>query len=208
MSILQDRVIALSALMQAVNCVQQVAETGQIKQSELTTALNSLMALNAPSTEAIYGDVSNLATGIKSLCTQLSKDKQSRDVNQVRYVIGLLHLQKKLMKKPEMLDIISREIEQMPQHIEYFDGITSPQVVARFADIYTRTVSNLSPRIQVQGNPSFLQQPDNVNKIRALLLAGIRAAVLWRQKGGRRWQFIFQSNKILETAVNLQQNIN
>jgi high frequency lysogenization protein len=207
-SILQDRVIALSALMQAVNCVQQVAETGQIKQSELTTALNSLMALNAPSTEAIYGDVSNLATGIKSLCTQLSKDKQSRDVNQVRYVIGLLHLQKKLMKKPEMLDIISREIEQMPQHIEYFDGITSPQVVARFADIYTRTVSNLSPRIQVQGNPSFLQQPDNVNKIRALLLAGIRAAVLWRQKGGRRWQFIFQSNKILETAVNLQQNIN
>jgi high frequency lysogenization protein len=162
-SILQDRVIALSALMQAVNCVQQVAETGQIKQSELTTALNSLMALNAPSTEAIYGDVSNLATGIKSLCTQLSKDKQSRDVNQVRYVIGLLHLQKKLMKKPEMLDIISREIEQMPQHIEYFDGITSPQVVARFADIYTRTVSNLSPRIQVQGNPSFLQQPDNVN---------------------------------------------
>lgn len=208
MSIIQDRVIALSALMQAVNCVQQVAETGQIKQSELTTALNSLMALNAPSTEAIYGDVSNLATGIKSLCTQLSKDKQSRDVNQVRYVIGLLHLQKKLMKKPEMLDIISREIEQMPQHIEYFDGITSPQVVARFADIYTRTVSNLSPRIQVQGNPSFLQQPDNVNKIRALLLAGIRAAVLWRQKGGRRWQFIFQSNKILETAVNLQQNIN
>jgi high frequency lysogenization protein len=207
-SIIQDRVIALSALMQAVNCVQQVAETGQIKQSELTTALNSLMALNAPSTEAIYGDVSNLATGIKSLCTQLSKDKQSRDVNQVRYVIGLLHLQKKLMKKPEMLDIISREIEQMPQHIEYFDGITSPQVVARFADIYTRTVSNLSPRIQVQGNPSFLQQPDNVNKIRALLLAGIRAAVLWRQKGGRRWQFIFQSNKILETAVNLQQNIN
>jgi high frequency lysogenization protein len=57
----------------------------------------------------------------------------------------------------------------------------------------------------VQGEPTFLQQSDNVNKIRALLLAGIRAAVLWRQKGGRRWQFIFQSNKILETAVNLQQ---
>ncbi len=208
MSQLEQRVIALAGLIQAVNCVQQVAETGQIKQSELTTALNSLMALNAPSTEAIYGDIDNLESGLKALCQQLTKNKQQRDVNQVRYVIGLLHLQKKLMKKPEMLDLISREIEQMPEHIDYFDGITSPQVVARFADIYTRTVSNLSPRIQVQGDPSFLQQPDNVNKIRALLLAGIRAAVLWRQKGGRRWQFIFQSNKILETAVALQQKIN
>jgi high frequency lysogenization protein len=207
MSIMEERVIALAGLMQAVNCVQQVAETGQIKQSELTIALESLMALNAPSTEAIYGEISNLETGLKSLCTQLSKDKQNRDVNQVRYVIGLLHLQKKLMKKPEMLALISKEIENMPKHIDYFDGITSPQVVARFADIYSRTVSNLSPRIQVQGEPTFLQQSDNVNKIRALLLAGIRAAVLWRQKGGRRWQFIFQSNKILETAVNLQQKI-
>jgi high frequency lysogenization protein len=99
MSIMEERVIALSGLMQAVNCVQQVAETGQIKQSELTTALDSLMALNAPSTEAIYGDISNLETGLKSLCTQLSKDKQNRDVNQVRYVIGLLHLQKKAYEK-------------------------------------------------------------------------------------------------------------
>ncbi len=202
---LEERVIALAALMQAVNCVQQIAETGQVKQSELTTALNSLLALDAPSAEAIYGDVSNLETGLKALCTQLQKDKQGRDVNQVRYVIGLLHLQKKLSKKPEMLSLISREIEQIPQQIEYFGEITSPQVVARFADIYHRTLSQLTPRIQVQGDPTFLQQPDNVNKIRALLLAGIRAAVLWRQKGGRRWQFIFHSNRILQTAVDLQQ---
>ena len=202
---LEERVIALAALMQAVNCVQQIAETGQVKQSELTTALNSLLALDAPSAEAIYGDVSNLETGLKALCTQLQKDKQGRDVNQVRYVIGLLHLQKKLSKKPEMLSLISREIEQTPQQIEYFGEITSPQVVARFADIYHRTLSQLTPRIQVQGDPTFLQQPDNVNKIRALLLAGIRAAVLWRQKGGRRWQFIFHSNRILQTAVDLQQ---
>lgn len=204
---LEERVIALAALMQAVNCVQQVAETGQIKQSELTTALNSLLALEAPSTEAVYGDIANLETGLKALCTQLSKDKKSRDVNQVRYVIGLLHLEKQLTKKPEMLDLISREIEQIPQQIDYFGEITSPQIIARFADIYHRTLSQLSPRIQVQGEPSFLQQPDNVNKIRALLLAGIRAAVLWRQKGGRRWQFIFHSSRILQTAVDLQQKI-
>jgi len=205
--VLEERVIALSALIQAVNCVQQIAETGQVKQSELTTALKSLLALDAPSTEAVYGDISNLESGLKALCSQLSKDKSNRDVSQVRYVVGLLHLQKQLAKKPEMLSLISREIEQVPQQIDYFGEITSPQVVARFADIYHRTLSQLSPRIQVKGEPSFLQQADNVNKIRALLLAGIRAAVLWRQKGGHRWQFIFQSGKILQTAVDLQQKI-
>jgi high frequency lysogenization protein len=203
----QDRVLALAALMQAVNCVQQIAETGQVKQSELDTALNSLLMINSPSTEAIYGGVEKLKSGLQCLCTQLSKNKQQRDVSQVRYVIGLIHLQKQLAKHPAMLDIISRELEQIPQQIEYFGDINSPQVIARFADIYHRTISELSPRIQVHGEPTFLQQPDNVNKIRALLLAGIRATMLWRQLGGRRWQFIFQSGKILQTAVKLQQTI-
>jgi high frequency lysogenization protein len=79
----------------------------------------------------------------------------------------------------------------------------APQVIARMADIYQRTLSQLKPRIQVFGDQHFLEQPDNVNKIRALLLSGIRAAVLWRQKGGRRWQIILQPGKILDTASKL-----
>ena len=125
----------------------------------------------------------------------------------LRYAIALLHLERKLAKRPAMLDLISREIEQIPQQIEYFGSITSPQVVARFANIYERTVSELTPRVQVYGDAGFLQQPDNVNKVRALLLAGIRAAVLWRQKGGNRWQFIFASNKLLSTGAALYEAV-
>jgi high frequency lysogenization protein len=102
-----------------------------------------------------------------------------------------------------MFDLISREIDQIPQQIEYFGAINSPQVIARFADIYHRTISELSPRVHVHGESTFLQQPDNVNRIRALLLAGIRAAILWQQKGGRRWQFIFQSNKMLTISTTI-----
>jgi high frequency lysogenization protein len=107
-----------------------------------------------------------------------------------------------------MMDLISREIDQIPQQIEYFGDINNPQVIARFADAYHRTISELTPRIQVQGDPSFLQQADNVNRIRALLLCGIRAAILWRQKGGRRWQFVFQSNKILKISSSLYEKNN
>ncbi|PHS23788.1 MAG: lysogenization regulator HflD [Methylophaga sp.] len=199
----RDRVIALAALMQAITLVQQIAETGQIEQANFETVLNSLLALDAPSTEAVYGDIGQLKSGLKQFNSQLSKSKDKKDVQLLRYAINLLHLERQLAKRPAMMDLISREIEQIPQQIEYFGDINNPQVIARFADIYHRTISELSPRIQVQGEPRFLQQADNVNRVRALLLAGIRAAILWRQKGGKRWHFIFHSNKMLKIATSL-----
>ncbi|MEH6454630.1 MAG: DUF489 family protein, partial [Psychromonas sp.] len=43
------------------------------------------------------------------------------------------------------------------------------------------------------------------HKIRALLLAGVRAAVLWRQIGGKRRQLIFSRKAMLhQTKQNLQ----
>jgi high frequency lysogenization protein len=35
------------------------------------------------------------------------------------------------------------------------------------------------------------------NRIRACLLAGVRAARLWRQVGGSRWQLIFSRGRYL-----------
>lgn len=202
-TIIHDRVIALSALMQSVTLVKQIAETGQVDNDDMQTMLQSLLIMDAPDTESVYGEINKLKTGLSQFNNQLSKRKQPGDIVMLRYAIGILHLERKLRKRPAMLDLITRELDQIPQQIEYFGSITSPQVIARFADIYQRTVSELTPRIQVFGDSTYLQQADNVNRIRALLLAGIRAAVLWQQKGGRRWQFLLQSNKLLQAATEL-----
>jgi high frequency lysogenization protein len=203
----QDRILALAGLMQSITLVQQLAETGQFDQADFETVLNSLLAVNAPSTEAVYGNITKLKSGLTQLNNQLSKNKKKKDVQLLRYAINLLHLERQLAKRPTMMDLISREIEQIPQQIEYFGDINNPQVIARFADIYHRTISELNPRIQVQGDPGFLQRADNINRVRALLLAGIRAAILWRQKGGKRWHFIFNSNKMLKITDSLLQSI-
>lgn len=202
-TIIHDRVIALSALMQSVTLVKQIAETGQVDNDDMQTMLQSLLVMDAPDTESVYGGINKLKTGLYQFNNQLSKRKQPGDIVMLRYAIGILHLERKLRKRPAMLDLITRELDQIPQQVEYFGSITSPQVIARFADIYQRTVSELTPRIQVFGDSTYLQQADNVNRIRALLLAGIRAAVLWQQKGGRRWQFLLQSNKLLQAATEL-----
>lgn len=203
----RDRIIALAAIVQSIVLVQQIADTGQVDQAEFETLLNSLLATSAPTTEAVYGNLSQLKMGTEQIISQLSKKKSNKDIALLRHVISLLHLERQLAKRPQMLELIAKEIVQIPQQADYFGSINSPQVIARLADIYHRTISELTPRVQVQGDPAFLQQSDNVNKVRALLLAGIRAAMLWQQKGGRRWHFVFQSNKVLQSAVELNQSI-
>ncbi len=70
-------------------------------------------------------------------------------------------------------------------------------MVKALAEIYTSTVSTLTPRIMVQGEPGILQATESRDMIRALLLAGMRAAVLWRQCGGSRIRLIFKRKAML-----------
>ena len=43
--------------------------------------------------------------------------------------------------------------------------------------------------------------------IRALLLAGIRSAFLWRQLGGRRWKLLFRRRRLLALSRELSRNL-
>jgi high frequency lysogenization protein len=98
-----------------------------------------------------------------------------------------------------MVASISSGIEDARAKLEHF-SMLHPNLLAYLADLYSRTVSQLKPRVMVQGDPRFLENPDNQNRIRALLLAGIRAAWLWRQVGGSRWKILFGKKQLLTTA--------
>jgi high frequency lysogenization protein len=92
------------------------------------------------------------------------------------------------------------------------DGMRAliPQVEAgtvdpsgRLAELYANTLSRLQPRIMVEGNPVFLQQSAQVDRIRALLMAAVRAAVLWRQLGGNQLSLIFRRRQYAMLARGL-----
>jgi high frequency lysogenization protein len=55
----------------------------------------------------------------------------------------------------------------------------------------------------VEGNPAYLQQPVQVNQIRALLLAAVRGAVLWRQLGGSQLRLLFRRRQYAMLARGL-----
>jgi len=204
----RDKTLALAGVFQCAALVHQLATSGTVDQHDFSTCIRSTLDLNPLTTQSVYGSLENLRTGLHTLVQYLGEQPGQRDPNIARYVISLLHLQRKLRKRSTMLNAISDGVERAKKQSEIF-GLTHDNVIANLAGIYTDTISNIPPKIMVSGDSSALSNPDNANRIRALLLAGIRSAVLWTQLGGTRWQILFnrrtfseQARRILDEEMN------
>ncbi len=201
----RDSCIALAGLFQAAELSSRIARTGIAPVDAMEHSVYSLFQTSPASTEAVYGGVTGVRLGLETLLRQLDGGAK-RNPEVTRYVIALLHLERKLSRKGPMLTRISDGIAATAARLEHFP-MTHPNILAGLAGIYSDTISTLSPRIMVQGEPTHLQNPDNVNRIRALLLAGIRAAMLWRQCGGGRLQILFGRSRLVAAARALRLEI-
>ena len=199
----RDRCIALAGLFQAADLASGIAHKGLAETSSLEASIYSLFQTDPESVASVFGGVDGVARGISTLIQQFHGGKGERNLEVTRYVIALLHLERKLAKDTGMLSRISDGLAQASANLEHF-AMIHPNTLARLADLYSTTISTLKPKIMVQGSPMHLQNPDNVNKIRTLLLAGIRSALLWRQCGGNRIQLFAGRRALLETARSLQ----
>ena len=205
---LSDQTLALAGVFQAANLVQQIAHNGQCSETSLETCIRSLFATDPASTLDVYGgELTDIREGLVTLSSVLSEQNKQQDIEVLRYVLNLIHLESKLNRRPDMLDVIGSRIDQARHTASHF-GYTHSNLISNLASIYADTISTFRLRIQVSGNPSLLQREENAAKVRALLLAGIRSAVLWRQTGGRRWQLIFARKKVTQHARELADKAN
>lgn len=205
---LHDQTLALAGVFQAANLVQQIAHSGQCHESSLETCIRSLFATNPDSTLDVYGgELTDIREGLVTLSSVLSQQSKQQDIEVLRYVLNLVHLESRLNRRPDMLDVIGSRIDQARHTASHF-GYTHSNLISNLASVYTDTISTFRQRIQVSGNQAVLQQDENAARVRALLLAGIRSAVLWRQTGGRRWQLIFSRRKVIQHARELADKAN
>ncbi|MCK7578602.1 MAG: high frequency lysogenization protein HflD [Chromatiales bacterium] len=193
-----ERTIALAGLYQAVNAVIRTARLGSVDTEIMQPCIYSLLQVDAENVESVFGEPGVLANGARQLVAQLTGQPE-RNLEMTRYAIQVIKLERELAKRPDLLDILAeglREAEAKRAHFE----LLHPNLLAHFAELYSRTLSRLQPRILIHGDPLHLRNPDNQNRLRALLLAAVRAARLWRQVGGSRWQLLFRNRPILDEA--------
>ncbi|MES9899255.1 MAG: high frequency lysogenization protein HflD [Sedimenticola sp.] len=200
----RDRAIAIAGVYQAAKLASRIARHGIAESSAMEASIHSLFQIDAASVEAVYGGTSGITTGLITLLNQLTNGRE-KEGEVTRYVITLLHLERKLSKNSAMAESISQGIEQATGRLEHYH-LLHTNIIAQLADIYANTISTLKPRVMVQGEPLHLQNQENVNRIRALLLAGIRSAILWRQCGGGRLQILLGRKRLQREIEDILSN--
>ena len=203
MSPIQEQLVALGAVFEAAVLADKIARTGQISEASMGCMLGSLLVRDPKSTLDVYGgDDLNLREGYRALISALERNPAALQREPLRYSLALIGLERQLDKRSDMLEIMGSRLDQIQQQVEHF-GLVHDNVIAACGGLYQDTISTFRQRIQVHGDMRFLQQPNNAAKIRALLLAGIRSARLWRQLGGHRWQLVFSRSKLLKELYEL-----
>ncbi len=203
-----ERTLALAGIFQSASLVHQLATKGHADEDAMHASIGSLFMIDADDVPSVFSGIDGISLGLRVLADFAGNNKSEASMAVLAYVFSLMHLTHKLLRKTELLEQLSQLIKDVKRQKEYFEsmqqgsGINST-LLARFSDIYSETISTLQPRIIVKGNSDYLQQEDTVNRIRSLLLAGIRAAVLWEQLGGGRLQFLLRRKLFATTAQEM-----
>lgn len=206
LSTLEQQVISLAGLAQAARLVDQVSKTGSYPIEFLEPSINSLFVFDPDSAEDLYGGIPGVKLGLHNLSNLLA-DKNARENHDlVRYVFSMIYLERKFVANPDMMSVVRSRLEHTSFRAEHFSNNVN-QLCHSISGIYQDTLSNEKFRIKVSGSAQHLQNTQNADIIRALLLAGIRAAFLWRQLGGRRWLLLFQRKKLLQASQSLSRDL-
>lgn len=199
-----NRLYPLSALAMTAHLVDRLANTGLVPHDEFELLIQSTLNLTPDTPLDVYGGTTDgLKSGSKMIREMLGRGGNSKYPEAIRYFVSLMQVERQLAKQPQLLDRLRGHLEVAVQKAERL-GPTHESVIDTLNTAYQETVSTLKFRIMVTGNHGrHLQQSNNPAKVRALLLSGIRAAMLYRQLGGGRLSLLFQRGRVLKELESI-----
>lgn len=200
---INEQTLTFAGICQAAVMVQKIARHNQFDEELFTVMLQGIINTNPKESIDVYGgDYTNLSDGFTMMVAQLGDSSAKKDPELTRYIVSILTLERRLKAKTRVLAELGSRIEQSQRQLAHYE-INSDTMLNSFASIYTDIISPLATKIQIAGEPNILKQTANQNRIRALLLAAVRSAVLWRQVGGKRRNILFKRKHFVESAQKM-----
>ncbi len=200
---LEDQTIALAAILQSARLVHQLAYHGEVENTAaMQTMLGSLFAFNPKDTADTYGQLLNLHLGFETLMKLLAGGQRTpNDAEWIRYGVSLVNITQAFMADDRRSQQVFNRLNTLKTS---FDTHGADEALMTDLDqLYREAISTLPTRMVINGEQRFLETPRIAHQIRALLLAGLRATVLWRQGGGNRWSLLFKRGQYLKAAKRL-----
>lgn len=199
-----ERTLALAALCQSGVLVHQVARSGQAPVEPVDALLFSLLKIEAPSVPAIYRDINRLRPGLDALHALTTRAVAARDAMPAAYyAFSVRQLERQVFADKHAPRGLRRDIGDLVRAQEQQE-LSREALIERAARIYQRLTAHMRIRIVIRGRAEYLQQPENADLVRALLLAGVRASHLWGQCGGRLWTLPLQRRRLARTVEALR----
>ena len=199
MNRLENQTLALAGMFQAATLVDELALHGNCSQTEFDCSFDSLFTIDADNTREALGDIECLTRGFGSLVDYLGGANRAPGRNIAYYMLSMLKLANQILRDEQLSERLLKGLRTIDSNSADFN-LSRQTRVNKIDGLYQSCISGLSPRIMVRGEQSYLRNDANAAKIRSLLLAGIRAAVLWQQLGGNRWSLFWSRRKYVATA--------
>ncbi|WOH38337.1 high frequency lysogenization protein HflD [Thalassotalea fonticola] len=204
---IKDQTLTFAGICQVAMMVQGIARKNHCDDELFNVMMRSIVNTNPANCLNVYDDkLANISDGLMMIVAQLGDKNPKKDPEITRYIVSLLNLERRLQNKPKVMAELGSRIDQCIRQLDHFE-LNSEHMRNSLASIYTDVISPLGAKIQIAGDPNILKQVGNQHRIRALLLAGIRATVLWRQMGGKRRTILFRRGTFVSTAQQLLKQI-
>ena len=207
-SAIEQRATAMAALIQSVYLVDRIARKGVVDTDDFRVLMESLFC-DAPQSGCVadlYAGGLHLQTGVRVAMHLLDGSKNVPQMKALMlYSAGLMTLEKRLRKRPQMRQKLADGMHRISQQQQYFGDPMHSNIIAALADLYGETISTMKPRIIVRGKSEFLSQQANTQRVRALLMAGLRAAHLWHQYGGNHFNLLLRRKPLLRALESIKQ---
>lgn len=195
----EERVIAIAGALQAGRLVRLLATRGEADAGAMRISIGSIFKIDADNAADVFGGIANLRLGFETLVSQV--ESPQRDPLLTRLLMNVIRVERAAARRPDLMQSLREGIQTIARSVGFEPD--SEETIRRLAKLYAGTLSTLRPRVMVEGNPQCLKNEANVERIRALLLAAIRATVLWRQLGGSQLRLFFRHRQYAMMARGL-----
>lgn len=204
MNSIEDQTIALAGILQSCRLVRELAYQGKVEnEAAFESCVRSLFQFDPKDTADTFGGIAAIQYGLETFHKLLeAQNRQPADTELIRYAVSLIGVTKAFLDEDAQSGKVHQRLSVLASSLAAHgvdDGLMTD-----LNHLYRETISTLSARIVVNGEKRFLEDPLVSSRIRALLLAGIRSTVLWRQVGGNRWLLLLRRGQYLKTARELK----
>jgi len=195
----RDQALALAGVAQFALWAHELAADGTDRRERLDLAIRAIYNTDPSDASEVFGGSEGVRDGIDFLKRQLRSGTRSTpsDALVARYIGQILRLATRLRRSDTAMSGIRGGIDKA----RLADPEQAPDVLD---ETYREHVSHFRPRLMIRGHGSYLQNPVFAKRIRTLLLAAIRAAVLWRQCGGGFIRLLLFRKRLVQALDKLE----